>query len=856
MTTPAPDAEKTARMESGSPRPSRQRGMEAQFAPGTIIAGRYRIASILGSGGMGEVYRADDTKLGQQVALKFLPQRLARDPLLLERLHDEVRLGRQIAHPNVCRIYDIVDWDDAHFVAMEYVDGEDLSRLLHRIGRLASDKAVDIARGIAAGLAAAHAKGIFHRDLKPANVMIDSHGDARIMDFGLALAAGDDSQDGVISGTPAYMAPEQLAGEPASVQSDLYALGLVMYELVTGKRAHNARTLPERVRDLTSEITTPSNVIRDVDPAVERIILRCLANEPSQRPRSAREVIEALPGGDPLAMALAAGETPSPRLVAAAGTEGTLRPAVALSLLGAIVLLIAIAIFCGYKGDYFGATGFTRPPEVQAERAAGMLRHLGIPQQKHDASGFRENTDYDVWISKQNQSWQRVRRGLPLTTFWLREEPEPLFRPDDHPQLSLDAPPLGKPGSAAIEIDSRGRLISLRAVAEPSWPARILDWSALLESAGLRQAALTPTAPQLLPPSYADARMAWSGTHPEDGTPIRVEAAALRGVPVFFRVLGPWDQSAQGDPSFGPMFTLYFGLFLTLIASAGVLLAWRNLRQRRGDRAGAFRIAIAFFVLLLIAILGFSEHEPSMLHELRVLGRALESSLLGTATVYLAYIALEPYLRRRSPERLVAWARLLAGNWRDPMVGRDVLIGLTAGVAQAAGSVLSGVVRQWVKNGDWIASGSLEVRLLDRSHFWLPHVASALTTALVLGMNYMILLMLLTMLLRRRALAAAGFFAIMMTLFGLAAGLSTLQLPWLAANCIMITFVLVRYGLLATIMLQFGFFTLFFFPQPAPLGWYTARALIPIVIVLAIAVWAARTSVGDQKLFATDALDA
>ncbi len=335
-----PDPEATARIDSGARFTPRSSANEAQFAPGTIVADRYRIASILGSGGMGEVYRADDTKLGQTVALKFLPARLARDPVLLERLHDEVHLGRVIAHPNVCRIYDIVESAGAHFVAMEYVDGEDLSRLPRRIGRLAHDKAVDIARGIAAGLMAAHAKGILHRDLKPANVMIDSSGDARIMDFGLALAAGED--DGTISGTPAYMAPEQLSGEPATVQSDLYALGLVMYELFTGKRAHSARSMNERVRDITSEITTPSDLIRDIDPAVERIILRCLSNDPAQRPRSAREVIESLPGGDPLAAALAAGETPSPRIVAAAGAEGSLKPRAAWAMLASIALLLAV----------------------------------------------------------------------------------------------------------------------------------------------------------------------------------------------------------------------------------------------------------------------------------------------------------------------------------------------------------------------------------------------------------------------------------------------------------------------------------------------------------------------------------
>jgi serine/threonine-protein kinase len=200
-----------------------------QFAPGSVIAGRYRIVSLLGSGGMGEVYRADDMKLGQQVALKFLPAVFARDAGLLESLHDEVRLGRQVSHPNVCRIYDIGEWEGAHYVAMEYVDGEDLGRLLHRIGRLAHDKAVEISRGLAAGLAAAHAKGILHRDLKPANIMIDGRGEPRITDFGLALASDESVDSNVVAGTPAYMAPEQFDGKAATVQSDLYALGLVLY---------------------------------------------------------------------------------------------------------------------------------------------------------------------------------------------------------------------------------------------------------------------------------------------------------------------------------------------------------------------------------------------------------------------------------------------------------------------------------------------------------------------------------------------------------------------------------------------------------------------------------------------------
>ena len=146
---------------------------QARFTAGTLLAERYRIVGLLGRGGMGEVYRAEDLKLGQPVALKFLPDGHGEDDRRLARLLNEVRLARQVSHPNVCRVYDVAEVDGMHFMAMEYVDGEDLSSLLRRIGRLPHEKALEISRQICAGLAAAHEQGILHRDLKPANVMID-----------------------------------------------------------------------------------------------------------------------------------------------------------------------------------------------------------------------------------------------------------------------------------------------------------------------------------------------------------------------------------------------------------------------------------------------------------------------------------------------------------------------------------------------------------------------------------------------------------------------------------------------------------------------------------------------------------
>ena len=253
------------------------------FTPGAIVAGRYRLVALLGRGGMGEVYRADDLTLDQPVALKFLPDGVAADDSRLAQFHNELRVARQVSHKNVCRLYDLGDADGRRFLTMEYVDGEDLASLLRRIGRIPQDKAVELARQLCAGVAAAHERGVLHRDLKPANVMIDGDGNVRITDFGIATAAGDTGA--TTAGTPQYMAPEQLAGKPASIRTDIYALGLILFEIFTGRRAYDAKSLGDlkQLHD-TGTVTTPSSIVRDLDPAIERVILRCLDKDPEQRP--------------------------------------------------------------------------------------------------------------------------------------------------------------------------------------------------------------------------------------------------------------------------------------------------------------------------------------------------------------------------------------------------------------------------------------------------------------------------------------------------------------------------------------------------------------------------------------------
>src|SRR5712664_2773155 len=315
-----------------------------RVTPGQIIADRYRVVALAGRGGMGEVYRAEDLKLSQIVAIKFLPPSLSQDAGALARFHSEVRIARQVSHPNVCRVFDIGDADGVPFLTMEYVDGEDLGSLIRRIGRLSSDKAIEIARQICAGLAAAHERGVIHRDLKPTNLMLDGAGKIRITDFGLASIAASIENADVKAGTPAYMAPEQLEGKEVTSKSDLYSLGLVLYEILTGKRAFNATTLPELIKQRESSVpANPSTLVPELDPLIERVILRCLEKDPAQRPASALQVAAALPGGDPLAAALAAGETPSPEMVAAAGATEGIKPWLGLTLVVTALLgLVAL----------------------------------------------------------------------------------------------------------------------------------------------------------------------------------------------------------------------------------------------------------------------------------------------------------------------------------------------------------------------------------------------------------------------------------------------------------------------------------------------------------------------------------
>jgi serine/threonine-protein kinase len=291
----------------GSPAPALEK--TALLQAGTIIADRYQIVELLGRGGMGEVYEAEDRELGERVALKVLRPESALQPDVMDRLRREVQLARRVTHPNVCRVFDLghhrQSGQEIIFLSMELIKGETLTERLKREGKIAFPEALHIARQLCQALGAAHEAGVLHRDFKCGNVMLMGEGEqvrAVVTDFGIArwIQPRDETQSfatntGLVVGTPAYMSPEQLMGEKLTAASDLYSLGLVLYEMVTGARPFRGESSwTETLKRLSADAPPPITMMPDLDPRWNRTIMRCLQRSPSARFASAQEVSDSL----------------------------------------------------------------------------------------------------------------------------------------------------------------------------------------------------------------------------------------------------------------------------------------------------------------------------------------------------------------------------------------------------------------------------------------------------------------------------------------------------------------------------------------------------------------------------------
>jgi len=844
-----------------------------RFDPGTVFAGRFRIVSLLGRGGMGEVYRADDLRLGQTVALKMLPAALEHDPASLAQFHNEVRVARDVSHRNVCRTYDLGEFGGLHFITMEYVNGEDLASLLKRIGRFPQDRAIEVARQLCAGLAAAHERGVLHRDLKPANIMIDGNGHVRITDFGLAGLAG--KFDDIRSGTPAYMAPEQLTGREVTIRSDVYALGLVLFELFTGRRALEAKTLDElmRLHESSSSVRAPSSVVRDLDPTIERAILRCLEEDPGRRPASAMSVSAALPGGSPLAAALAAGETPSPEMVAAAGEQSALAPAAGLAGLALVLVTLALCAMLADRTLAFHQIPITKSNDALRDRAQDLVERFGYTRPPGDhVDGWQNTVEYLDVVARTDQSrdrWKALASGRPPVLFyWYRTGLVSLVPFGTATAPSLSDPP-ATTGMQLVLLDPQGRLLQFRAVPPfadvPSPKTAAADWALPFDAAALPMASFHQVEPLWIPRDYATVRVAWEGPLPDmSGATARVEAAAYDGKLSYFRVIGSWSPAptpgAGGAPRFsaGDLFASLAQIIALALLVVSAVLTRHNLRNGRGDRRGAFRTAAVVFLATVAGWALTAHHYARLPLEDARFDLTMALALFSAATFWLYYMALEPYVRRIWPELLIGWTRLLSGRIRDPLVGRDILAGVAGGVLVALAVFTHDLVPTWL---GW---PPLEPTLtrpdgLHGANYAMGYVLALVHSSLLNALQGIFGVVLIKMFVKRTWLVVLVttivFFPIAIN--GTFSGDQlSIDVPFTIIGIALFLTVLLRFGLLSLSVTFLVFLALTSLPITADLSKaYAGMSLALLAATAGLAVFGFYASRGTEPLFGRTLLD-
>jgi len=610
--------------------------------------------------------------------------------------------------------------------------------------------------------------------------------------------------------------------------------------------------------------TAPSEIARDMDPVIERVILRCMEKDPRQRPASVAQVVAALPGGDPLAAAIAAGETPSPEMVAASGSKEGLKPWVAWACLAFVIAGVCAAAFLLDELPLYRRVEIENSPEVMAASAREILKKAGYPQRPLDsASGFSIDFECLSYVRENDRTagrWDRIPSSV--IGFWYRQSPRSLVHwlAPGYMGYGIEAEylPLTFTGETRVELDARGRLTSFEAVPperdESGDESRIPDWTALFDAAGLEPAKWIPVAPSWNPPLYADTRTAWTGVHPDrPELPMRIEAAAYRGKPVFWRLIAPWNnpsRMAPSSPSPADKAAHLLAIILVIILTlAGAFFARRNLRLGRGDRKSATRLAC--LVLILFAaewIVG--EHHVPELEEFSLFLMSFSWALLVAGFLWLLYIALEPFVRRRWPGALVSWSRLFAGDFRDPLVGRDLLVGCVIGIALCLLEGVSNNLASWigVPEAPFTVGGS-EFQSLLGTRAVMDQILLLPVVSLFWGLATLFLLFLFRVLLRREWLAAGTFIVVLTAFLGLGSD-SPVTWVFYALKCGFVCFLLVRFGLLANTAHYATYFFLWFFPiTPQLSAWYSGIGLAAVVLVLAFAAYAFHTSLGGHPVF-------
>jgi serine/threonine-protein kinase len=672
------------------------------------------------------------------------------------------------------------------------------------------------------------------------------------MDFGLAAVASELDASEIRSGTPAYMAPEQLAGREATAQSDLYALGLVLYEVFTGRPPFETKDFEELLRQReTRPAVTPSTIIPDLDRRIERAILRCLDPDPRNRPASPLEIAAALPGGDPLAEALAAGETPSPEMVAAAGPTEGLRPRAAFALVVCIVICLTTVLLLTPSTTVLGKLPLKVPPEELSVRARDIAHRLGFNDVPADvAEGFefdgrlftRQAQATAGSRTERRQQWNGLLSLEPWPlSFTHIEGPTTLTR---YAQVSFPALPFDRsvlePGRWTTTLDLQGRLLSFDRVPTSADLSRVAerepDWAALFGAAGLDLGRFTRAAPTPRL-TVSDATEAWTGSYFDARqTPVRIEASTFRGFLTTFRVVFPWTEAPPPSTPYVPVF---FDVFLVALGVVGL----RHWKQGRADTRGAIRFGVYAWVVIAAAVL---------LHPGKSPFDYLYPIALGF-TAAMMYMAVEPWTRRLWPHVMITWARVLAGRWRDPVVGRDVLITVACVTSNYAFLRIAQLVAIGGGAAPYTPAAQGTFGLVVDNFASVGVMAANLTlpfySGLGVALGLFLMLFALNAALRKKWLAVI--IALVLWFAGnpttlLSGWMSTLQ--W-ALEFAFLVFLTLRFGVFASalfsslsMLISGSMFTGDFS------AWYGRTSLVATLIISIFTIFAFRTSIGRQPI--------
>ncbi len=832
------------------------------YQSGIVVGQRFRIVAPLGCGGMGEVYRAQDLTLSQEVALKFLLPTISANPAFLERFYQEARVARTITHPNICRVFDVGEADGQHYLSMEYIDGENLGRLIKRIGRVPQDKAVDIARQMCSGVSAAHRRGVLHRDLKPANIMLDGQGQVRITDFGLAGFAQGITGSEIRAGTPAYMAPEQISGTEVTKRSDIYSLGLVLYELFSGHQALSGTTVEDYARLQTSVQPAPlSKVVHDIDPRIESVVMQCLEKDPALRPATVLDVAAALPGGDVLGAMIAAEQTPSPEAVAAARpTEGLVRSPTTLLLIAAGLLVTCLIARPSLLLPWQMPN--SRPPATLAEGAREIISALDIGTDGGDSAfgyctGFAAAELGDGYYKWGNPRVLATGRADDLV-FWYRHSPENLMPQGiknvlfDSAQVLIDDPPHDVPGMVTMAFDSTGRLLKFSAVPKALPPdeeddARVSEeqWQLLLEKAHISDAQ-TCTSEVRTIFTAAESR-GWTASHPElTDQQVDVTGVGREGSPLFFSVAQAGEFPDSGwlpvavRRDIADKGLTFLVLILTLLAMPYALI---NDRSGRGDRIGAMRLGILMFILRMSISILHVPHEFCWEAILQVC-YALIRGLAEAALIWVFYMALEPSARRHWPHMEIGWSRALALRTRDAVVGLHVLNGVVAGLIIVVLITVERLLVTWLglHPRQILVNPVVDEQLLG-GRFAIAGIFDTMQFAFYRGLLLLMLLVGLRAVLRRQLASAVIAWLVLVGLYlpyGSGDGTSFLVVGLAVGIAV---WAMMRYGLITIIVMIFTVTIMNTFPLTFRSNlWYADLSLLAVAVVVALAMygwWAA-----------------